>query len=495
MPHTDRTARRAVVIGASMSGLLAARVLSDHVDEVIVLERDTPGDAPAHRKGVPQGRHAHGLLAAGYDAFERLFPGLGDDLTRGGATFGDAAQDLRWFQAGVYKLRFASGVGGVFMSRPLLEAAVRRRVVGLPNVTLRRGVDACAPVHVGGAVTGVACRSADLVIETIHADLVVDASGRGSRAPAWLAAMGFDEPAEEEVRADVTYTTREFERRPGDLDGALGMIVPPNAPHETRGAALLAMEGDRWILTLIGMVGDRATADDAGFLAFARSLGAAEIGALAATARPVTDYVTYRFPASVRRRYERLRRFPRGFVVVGDALASFNPIFGQGMTVAAHEALALDAALRAGPLDTVAPRFFPRAARVIDNPWTLAAGEDLRYPQVPGARPLPLRVLHRYIGAVHAASAVDPHVCRAFHRVSNMLDAPPALLRPSVVARVAAAALRRALTSRPWIPAGTSRTTPASRATRAAGSAASRSSAPRQETRRADSGRSAAAVR
>jgi 2-polyprenyl-6-methoxyphenol hydroxylase-like FAD-dependent oxidoreductase len=233
------------------------------------------------------------------------------------------------------------------------------------------------------------------------------------------------------------------------MDGALGMIVPPRAPAETRGAALLAMEGDRWILTLIGMVGDRAPADDAGFLAFARSLGAPEIAALAASARPLSEFVTYRFAANVRRRYERLRRFPRGLVVTGDALASFNPIYGQGMTVASQQALALDAALREGAPDTVATRFFRRAARVIDTPWTLTVSEDLRYPQVPGPRPLPVRILHRYLAALHRASETDAVVCRAFHRVANMLAAPPSLLRPGVVARVARAAFASPRPSQP----------------------------------------------
>jgi 2-polyprenyl-6-methoxyphenol hydroxylase-like FAD-dependent oxidoreductase len=450
----DRPSHRAVVIGASMSGLLAARVLADHFTEVEVLDRDPLPAEPAHRKGVPQGRHAHGLLAAGGRALEQLFPGLMRELVARGATEGDAAQDLRWFQFGVYKARFHSGIEGTFLSRPLLESAVRARVAALPNVTVRQGVDVRGLAHRDGRVIGVECGDAGGGTTLRPAVLVVDASGRGSRTPAWLTAMGYDAPQEETVPVDVTYTTRVLERRPGEMDGSLGMIVPPRAPAETRGAALLAMEGDRWILTLIGMVGDRAPADDAGFLAYARSLGAPEIGALVASARPLSEFVTYRFAANVRRRYERLRRFPRGLVVIGDALASFNPIYGQGMTVASREALALDAALREGAYDAVAPRFFRRAARVIDNPWTLTVGEDLRYPQVPGPRPLPVRLLHRYIGALHYASATDAAVCRAFHRVANMLAAPPSLLHPAIASRVALAALRRRLGERrPYVAA------------------------------------------
>jgi 2-polyprenyl-6-methoxyphenol hydroxylase-like FAD-dependent oxidoreductase len=457
---TDRHAqpRHAVVLGASMGGLLAARVLADHVERVTILERDAIDAAPAHRKGVPQGRHAHGLLAAGALALERLFPRLRVELLAAGAMPNDPGVDMRWHMFGGYKTRGEIGNDSLMVSRPLLEAAVRRRVRALPNVTL---VDR-ADVHgllaredgAGAIVRGVRVDDGGGARELV-ADLVVDAGGRGSRTPAWLRALGYEPPPEERVPVDVTYTTRVLARDPSHIDGLLGVLVAPDAPRGRRGAALLAIEDGRWILTMIGVLGERAPTDDAGFLAFARSLPAPEVAAVVERARPIGDFVTYRFAASVRRRYERLARFPRGLVVFGDALASFNPIYGQGMTVATQEALALSTALGEGTLETVAARFFPRATRAVDNPWTIAVGEDLRYPEVPGPRPLPVRVLHRYLAAVHRATMTDAVVCRAFHRVSNMLAAPPSLMRPEILARVAVAALgRRAATAeRASVPA------------------------------------------
>ena len=427
------------MIGASLSGLLAARALSGHVARVTVIERDLLSPGSVVRQGVPQAAHAHGLLASGYSVVEGFFPGIMDDLEALGVPRGDPLQDVIWFLYGRWKLRHRSGLRGITISRPCLEMAVRDRVAALPNVTIADGTAALAPVFdaAQGRVTGVHVRPRDGGAEAIvGADLVVDASGRGSQSAKWLEQWGFGRPETITLNVDVGYTTRMFERRPGELFGALGALVS-EAPTGTRLAAVLAAEGNRWMITLGGMLGDYPPTDDRAWLQFAASLPVPAIYELAASARPLTGSTTYRFSANQRRLYERMRRFPGGYLVIGDALCSFNPIYGQGMSVAAMEAKALDELL-AGGLDGLARRFFARAGKIVDIPWTIATGEDLRFPQVEGTRPPGFHLVSRYLERVQAAASYDAVVCRRFFDVLNLVAPPRPLLTPAVAWRVLA---------------------------------------------------------
>jgi 2-polyprenyl-6-methoxyphenol hydroxylase-like FAD-dependent oxidoreductase len=430
----------AVVLGASITGLLTARALSAYVDRVTVVERDVVPDGPALRKGVPQAAHAHGLLASGYRVIDDFFPGIMDELEACGAPRGDVVGDFLWFQYGHWKLRHDSGLRGITVSRPCLEAAVRRRVRAIPNVTFCEGTDAVKPVFdaAAGRVTGliVKRRGADRE-ETMTADLVVDAGGRGSQTPAWLQEWGYGQPEVVTVKIDVGYATRTFERRPGDLFGSMGAIVSGTPPKDSRYAAVLAAEGDRWVITLTGSVGDHPPADEAGWLAFAASLPSSAVHDLVTTARPLSDIVCYKFPANQRRLYEKLRRFPAGYLVVGDAICSFNPLYGQGMSVAAMETRALDECLAAG-LDGLAARFYARASKIVDIPWLIATGEDLRFPQVAGDRPFGTGLVNSYLERVHAVASEDPFVCRKFFDVLNLLASPTSLMTPAVAWRVLA---------------------------------------------------------
>lgn len=430
---------RAVVLGGSMAGLLAARVLADAYPEVVIVERDALPDGCAHRRGVPHGRHAHALLARGQEALEELFPGLTAELVAAGAPAGDMLADVRCHFGGH---RFRQGPTGLVVlcaSRPALEGHVRARVRALPSVRFldRCDVAGLAVSPDGRRVTGarVIRRADGSAAEEIDADLVVDATGRGSRTPAWLAELGFPAPAVEQVRIGVGYASRGY-RLDRATVGALGILVAPT-PDRPRGGVLGALEGDRYLLTLCGVLGDHPPTDPAGFAAFARSLPVPDIADALHGAEPLDEPVAFRFPASVRHRYERLLRFPDGLVVLGDALCSINPIYGQGMSVAALEALALRGHLDRGvrPL-----RVLRDLAAVVDAPWEIATGGDLTFPAVPGRRTLRTRLVGRYVGRVHAAAAADAALGGAFLRVAGLVDRPEALLRPRIVGRVLRAA-------------------------------------------------------
>jgi len=422
--------RHAVVMGASMGGLLAARVLAERYERVTLIDRDALRDADEPRKGVPQGRHAHGLLAGGRVALEQLFPGLTSELTARGALLGDLAGDCLWYAQGGYLDGTGCGLAGLLVSRPLLERAVRDRVSRLPQVRI---VDRCpvrglAFVEGRQRVSGVELARG----ETLAADLVVDACGRGSQARNWLAAAGFEPPPVEGIEVGIRYTTRAYRRRPHEAQGKRAVLVAAGPPS-WRSAAALAQEGDRWILTLAGYLGDEAPAEECGFLEFARSLGVTEITEIAGRAFPISPFYRFAYPASVRHRWE-VTRVPAGYLAFGDAICSFNPVYGQGMTVAALEALALRDCLARE--EKLAERFFKSASRLVDIPWSIAAGADLRNPAVVGRRTAAGRLLNGYIARLQAAAQQDGSLTRAFLEVTNLMAQPWRILTPAVAWRV-----------------------------------------------------------
>ena len=432
--------RSAVVVGASIGGLLAARALSSHFDQVTIVERDRLPDEPLVRKGVPQAAHAHGLLASGYRVMDAYFPGLMDELEALGAPHGDVARDFLWFQYGRWKLRHEVGLRGITVSRPCLETTICRRVRELPNVRFLEEYDAVKPCFdvAAGAVAGLRVKSRDRKAEeTVAADLVVDATGRGSQSPAWLEEWGFGQPKMMTVKIDIGYATSVFERKPGDFFNSVGGVVAGAPPAETRTGAVLAAEGNRWVITLVGSVGDYPPTNRQEWTKFAASLPSPVVHDLITSARPLTDIASFRFPANQRRLYEGMKRFPRGYLVIGDAICSFNPLYGQGMSVAATEAQALDDSLAAG-LDGLAARFYAKASTIVDIPWLIATGEDLKYPQVEGTRPRGSSLVNRYLERVHAAASDDPVVCRKFFDVLNLLAPPTSLMAPAVMLRVLA---------------------------------------------------------
>ena len=430
-----RIGEHAVVIGGSMAGLLAARALSGPYERVTVIDRDTLPDGLEGRKGVPQGRHTHGLLPHGQVCLDVLLPGLTGELVADGAATAAALQEMRYVVGGHELARPATGRHAVLASRPFIEGHVRRRVRALPDVAVIDRCDALGLILDGGRerVTGVRIlRRADgSAEEALDADLVVAATGRAARVPAWLDGLGFAAPAEERVAIDVAYATRRLRLPGGDK-----LILITAAPGRPRALFLFAQEHGDWILSVGGYGPDhRPPLDPDGFDAFVATVAPHDVRAALEEAEPLSDPIPYGFPASVRRRYERLRRFPAGLLVCGDAVASFNPTFGQGMTVAAAQAVALRACLEHGER-RLASRFFAAAARPVAQAWNASTGTDLAQPGVEGRPPLTARALGPYLGRLRATAAQDPAVAEAFIAVSGMREPPSHLLRPGIVARV-----------------------------------------------------------
>jgi 2-polyprenyl-6-methoxyphenol hydroxylase-like FAD-dependent oxidoreductase len=298
---------------------------------------------------------------------------------------------------------------------------------------------ALVPSGGGRRVAGLAVRPVDGGDAwRLDADLVVDAAGRGSHAPAWLEALGYLRPPEETITIGVGYTTRLYRRRAGDLDGDVAALVHAQPPNGLRAGFAFPLEGDAWIVTLVGWHHDHAPADEPGFRAYARSLAAPDIADLIEHAEPLDDGAVYKFPTSVRRRFERLGRPPDGFLVTGDALCSFNPVYGQGMAAAALEADALDGVLRAarGRPEGLPLSFYRRVAKVVDTPWRLAAGADFAFPGTEGPKAPGTDAVNRYVGHVRRAAVYDAEVARVFTEVANLVRSPGALFAPAVLLRV-----------------------------------------------------------
>jgi len=437
----------AVVLGASMAGLVAARALSDFFDTVTVVERDVLPDDPVTRRGVPQGRHPHGLLARGALALEELFPGLLDELVLAGVPYFDG-RDLSKLHYNLGGHRVVStGSSEDFtayvLTRPFLEYHVRRRVRDFANVEVLGGHDVVeltsTPDH--GRITGVRTVNRHSREEsTLAADLVVDATGRGSRMPGWLESLGYHRPVEEHVVVHLTYASQALRMRPGALhEMALIIGVVPGRPT---GMFLVGCENDTWLVTAMGMAGREPPCERTAMYEFVEEFTPPHVLAALRAAEPLGEVARHRVPSSQWRRYDKMRRFPDGLLVTGDAICSFNPIYGQGMTVAALEASVLRDCLSHGTND-LPRRFFKAAARPIRQAWQLAAGGDLALPEIGGAQPLATRLFNGYVDRVLTAAEFDAAAFNQFARVTGLIDPATRLLRPAMMWRAATAKYRQ----------------------------------------------------
>ena len=440
--------RQAVVVGAGMAGLPAARVLADHFEHVVVLERDNlPRDA-SPRAGTPQARHTHVLLAGGERALGDLFPGFEQDLTGAGAVPLRVGLDLRLERPGYDPFPARDlGFAAHAMSRPLIEHTVRRRVWQHANIMIREHCRAREVVATpdGGAVSAIRFENGDGRSETLPADLVVAASGRGNLTLGFLESIGRPRPQETMIGVDITYATAVFPV-PDDAPTEWKIAMTFDSPAKGGLAGIIApLEQNRWIVTLVGHHGDQPPADHDGFLAYARQLRTPTIYDAIAGAEQLGEIARFGFPASIRRHFERLDEFPRGLLPFGDAICRFNPVYGQGMSVAAQEGCLLRELLRecageADPLAGLASAFFAEIARVIDTPWALSAMPDLADPKTEGLRPEDLRQRLEFSEALNHLAAQDAAVHKLLLEVLHLLKPQSVLRDPEITERVKALA-------------------------------------------------------
>lgn len=432
---------RAIVLGGSMAGLFAARALTDAYADVLVVDRDELTGVTVPRRGVPQGRQVHGLQARGQQIIEELFPGFTDDVVDAGGVIGDMAGDIRWFLNGKRLAHVRTGLSSLTVTRPFLERHVRARVLALPEVSFleRHTIVGLRASDDRTRITGVrVSRQAEgSGEEVLAADLVVDATGRGSRTPLWLTELGYPQVEEERRKIGLGYASRLYKLRDvnpyEDNEISIGVLSSPSAP---RGAIAARQEDDQVIVTAYGILGDHPPTEPEAFDGFLRSLQVPDIYKAVQDLEPLGDPVAYRFPVNQRRRYEYLDRFPDGLLVTGDGVCSFNPAYAQGMTVAAVAAVTIQRHITGDrPIDPL--RYLKDLAReAVDGPWDLMVGGDLAYPGVEGERPAATQLILAYMQLVQAAAIHDPEVANAFMRVFGLVDSTEALLEPGLMVRV-----------------------------------------------------------
>jgi 2-polyprenyl-6-methoxyphenol hydroxylase-like FAD-dependent oxidoreductase len=426
----------AIVLGGSLAGLLAAAAISPAVGHVVILEKGAIPGEPAARTGVPQGHHAHGLLSGAIDALDALLPGLVKALADSGCPTGDNLEDAAWIFGGKRLARGPSGVRGMTLARPILEHAVRRRVLALPNVEMRTEMRVTGLSLDGDVVTGVRCSKGASTF-TEPASLAIDATGRTSRASDWLADAGFPRPPTDEVALDTHYVTRLYTRTPSQREDIAVLVV--SSPECPRGGIALALDERTWIISQYALGGARPPPSPAAFAAFARTLPSRRLAELLEESEPIGEHHTLRFPSSIRRRFEDLSRMPRGLIVMGDALSSFNPTFGQGITVAALEARALSDLAPGRAIPGFEAEFQRRAARIVDVAWNASVGRTFLYDGVRGKPSLAMRLGNAYLPRVVAAAHRDPEIAALFMRTLHFVAPPSSLFAPRVLWRVLAA--------------------------------------------------------
>ncbi|MEV0589379.1 FAD-dependent monooxygenase [Nonomuraea sp. NPDC050310] len=433
----DYAEGHAVVLGAGFAGLFAARVLAEFYGRVTVVERDELSAGHAARRGVPQRDQGHELLARGQLIAEELFPGMTAEMVAAGAHLGDMSANARWILEGRRLARTRSGLSIMACTRGFRERHLRARVEALPGVTVADGlaVQRLTTTPDRGTVTGVVVARGGRE-RTLTADLVVDATGRGSRTPVWLEELGYGRVAEDKHRIDVGYATRYYRTPPGAFedDVSINTLASAEVP---RGGSTQLVDGGLTIVTTYGILGDHPPVDPEGFHAFVKSLATPDIAEIVAVSQPVSDVVRYRFPANLRRRYERLTAFPDRFLVLGDAVCSFNPRYGQGMTVAALEALTLRAHLAGRERPEPLTFFTDLAVSVLNDVWDIVLTTDLVFPGVEGERGDDVRFIHEHVGRLQAAGMRDGDIAVACLRVFGLVDPPAALFDQGLLDAVA----------------------------------------------------------
>lgn len=432
--------RRAVVMGGSISGMLAARVLADFFDEVIIVEADDPSYDKNARKRVPQGQHSHVLLQAGQQVLERLFPNFIAELIADGSVVSDFTHDLEWFHFGKWKKRFESGIVGVQQTRPFLEWHIQRRLRHYSNINLRNSCLVVGFVFSSDQKTirGVKVGKPDgLGDEDILCDFVVDATGYGSQSRKWMPDAASQSPMET-VKIDLFYATR-FYQTDGSQLGWKNLMISAQLPAQPYAGVILSFEDNKFGVTLGGYLKQPPKTDEE-FRLIARSLPQPHIHDFLRNAIPVSDLNTYRIPSQVRNRFDRSNNMPSHLVVLGDAYCRFDPLYGQGMSVAALEAELLANELRnmkdRGELNTFHNRFYRKLVRITQGPWDMAITESFRHPDISGRRPRGIKLMQGLTQKIYRASANQQDVYLTLAQVMNLTKPSRAFFRPTLLPKL-----------------------------------------------------------
>jgi 2-polyprenyl-6-methoxyphenol hydroxylase-like FAD-dependent oxidoreductase len=446
----SRLGEHAVVIGGSIAGLVSARILADYFDQVTILERDHIEPQPEVHKSTPQGNHLHTVLMGGLQVLSELYPGFGEKLHGMGAVAVRMTRDFPIYRpdgvafslTGTVREPRDLGIQLYSQSRGLLEHCLRQCTLALPNVSAECDAPVTRLLDREGRIEGVSYKYHDEP-RSLSCDLVLDCGGRGSHAPRWLAEMGFDTPEETIIGVDFAYSSTRLHLP--SYDGEAGRFAlfggPP--PKITRGAALAQIENGEWLVSLAGRFGDYPPQDEAGFMAFAAALPTPKLYEIIKDAERIGPISHFRFPTSVRRHYERLPSFPERFLVLGDAISSFNPVYGQGMSSASLQARVLGRLLEERArspqgLEGLAAAFFPHAAAVVNTPWTFAANFDFAYPQTTGTRSSMPAEITRYFMVLDALTAEDIEIHKTMVEVFGLARPMSALWDEPVRSRVLA---------------------------------------------------------
>lgn len=438
MGHDSGT--RALVLGGSIAGLFAARVLADAYDEVFIVDRDVLVGTRVPRRHCPQTYQANGLLARGVQVMEELFPGIVDELVAHGAHKGDLSGTCRWYAQGNRLKQQIGNLTTLGVLRPELEWHIRERVQQYTNVTFveQHDILGLATTADNSRVVGARVQAhGESTEKVIDADLVVDATGRGSRTPVWLEQLGYDKPEEERKKVDLVYVTQHFRLRPGcnpfEGHAAINQIPHPGLP---RGCVFFPTDKGLLEMTTYGLLGDHPPTDQAGLYAWLKSLAAKDCYEALRYADPVDQPVPFRFPTTLRRHYQKLDRFPEGLLVTGDAVTCFNPVYAGGMSVAALCAITMRAHLHSGASPDPLDYFHDLARNAIDAPWEMTTTVDLSFPGVVGKRSMKVRIGNRYLKRVQVAATRSGKITAAYFTAAGLVKPPESLMRPGFMLKV-----------------------------------------------------------
>ncbi|RCJ24558.1 2-polyprenyl-6-methoxyphenol hydroxylase-like oxidoreductase [Nostoc sp. ATCC 43529] len=449
------TENKAIVIGGSIAGLLTAQVLTKYFDRVTIVERDRFPEQPEQRHGIPQAHHAHVLLIRGQQILEQLFPGIIAELTNSGALTIDWGADSPWLGFSGWAPRFSSDLISRACSRNLLEWTIRRRLVANNRVEFVQGGQVTSLLSNPNktTITGVRVSFRNEPEAEILTNLVVDASGRNSQTPQWLEELGYKSPQQTVINSFLGYASRWYHPPEGFQADWKVLLVGSKPPKDTRSAVLYSVEGNRWIVTLIGVGRDYPPTDEAGFLDFAQSLRSPILYQAIKDAQPISPIYGYKRTENSLRYYEKLSRLPEGLIMVGDAVCAFNPVYGQGMTTAALGALTLDECLSKqlskqsqGNLIGF-PRYFQKQlSKAISVPWLMATGEDFRWPATEGGKPDVIsKFMQRYLDEVLLLQTESAAIQHLILEVMHLLKPPSAFFQPGILMQV----LKRIINLRP----------------------------------------------